>query len=83
MVRGVGGIRKSIQQSWLAEGLGLGLECWGFKGVQEEEIPSVEAKTLQIGSVAFLPGQCSSQQLHPCYRLFDQDVHLDSSLPSL
>ena len=39
MMRGVGGVRKSIDQSWLAKGLGLGLLCWGFKGVQEE-IPS-------------------------------------------
>ena len=31
-------------------GLGLGLLCWGFKGVQEK-IPSKEASTLQIGSV--------------------------------
>ena len=65
MMRGVGGVRKSIHQSWLAKGLGLGLVCWGFKGVQEE-IPSEEASTLQIGSVAFLPGQCTSPQLHPC-----------------
>ena len=36
MIRGVGGVRKSIHQSWLAKGLGLGLLCWGFKGVQEE-----------------------------------------------
>ena len=37
MMRGVQGVRKSIQQSWLAKGLGLGLGllCWGFKGVQE------------------------------------------------
>ena len=35
MMRGVGGVRKSIHQSWLAKGLGLGL-CWGFMGVQEE-----------------------------------------------
>ena len=37
MVRGVGGVRKSEHQSWLAKGLGLwlGLLCWGFKGVQE------------------------------------------------
>ena len=28
--------------------------CWGFKGVQEE-IPSEEARTLQIGSVALPP----------------------------
>ena len=36
MMRGVGGVRKSIHQSWLAKGLGLGLLCRGFKGVQEE-----------------------------------------------
>ena len=35
MMRGVGGVRKSIHESWLAKGLGLGLLCWGFKGVQE------------------------------------------------
>ena len=56
IMRGVGGVRKSIHQSWLAKGLGLGLLCWGFKGVQEE-IPWEEASTLQIGSVAFPPGQ--------------------------
>ena len=59
MMRGVGGVRKSIHQSWLAKGLGLGLLCWAFKGVQEE-IPSEEASTLQIGSVAFPPGQCTN-----------------------
>ena len=63
--RSVGGLRKSIHQSWLAKGLGL--LCWGFKGV-EEEIPWEEASTLQIGSVAFPPGQCTSPQLHPCHR---------------
>ena len=31
MMRGVGGLRKSIDQSWFAKGLGLGLLCWGFK----------------------------------------------------
>ena len=36
-----------------------GIICWGFKGVQEE-IPSEEASTLQIGSVAFPPGQYTS-----------------------
>ena len=71
MMRGVGGVRKSIHQSWLAKGLGLGLLCWGFKGVQEE-ISSEEASTLQIGSVVFPPRQCTSPQLHPCHRLFDQ-----------
>ena len=61
MMRGVGGVSKC----WLAKGLGFGLLC--FKGVQEE-IPWEEASTLQIGSVAFPPGQCTSPQLHPCHR---------------
>ena len=34
-MRGVGGVRKSEHQSWLAKGLGL--LCWGFKGVQERD----------------------------------------------
>ena len=82
MMRGMGGVRKSIHHSWLAKRLGLGLLCWAFKGVQEE-IPSEEASTLQSGSVAFPPGQCTSPQLHPYHRLFDQDGHQDSLSPSL
>ena len=42
-IKGVKGVRKSLHQSWLAKGLGL--LCWGFKGIQEE-IPSLEASTL-------------------------------------
>ena len=30
MMRGVGKVRKSIHQSCLAKGLGLGLLCWGW-----------------------------------------------------
>ena len=45
MMRGVGGVRKSIHQSWLAKGLVLGLLCWGFKGDQKE-ILSEEASKL-------------------------------------
>ena len=82
MMRGVGGVRKSIHSSWLAKGLGLGLLCWCFKGLQEK-IPSKGASTLQIGWVAFPTGQCTNWQLHPCHRLFDQDGHLDSSSHSL
>ena len=78
-MRGVGGVRKSTHLNWLAKGLelGLGLLCWGFKGVLGEIpcVPSEEASTLQIGSVAFSPGQCTSPQLHPCHRLFDQDSY--------
>ena len=36
MMRSVGGVRKSMHQSWLAKRLGLGLLCWCFKGVQQE-----------------------------------------------
>ena len=37
--------------------------------------------TLQIGSVTFPAEQCTSPQLHPSHRLFDQDGHQDSSSP--
>ena len=61
MMSGLGGVMKSIYQSWLAKRLGLGLLCWGFKWVQAE-IPWKKACTLQIRSVAFPPGQCTSPQ---------------------
>ena len=76
---GLEGVRKSIDQIWLAKGLGLGLLCWGFKGVQKE-IPCEEASTLQIGSVAFPAGLCTCPLLHPCHTL---DGHQDSSSPIL
>ena len=82
MMRDVGGVRKSIPQSWLARGLGLRLLCWCLKRVQDE-IPSEEAITLQIGSVVFPLGQCTSPQFHPCHWLFDQVGRQDSSSPSL
>ena len=75
MMGGVGGVKKSEHQSWLAKGLELGLLCWGFKGVQEE-IPREEAGTLQIG---YPPGQYTSLHLHPYHRPFDQDGYQDSS----
>ena len=85
IMKSVAGVKKSMHQSWLDKGLelGSGLLCWGFKGVQEE-IPSEEASTLQIASAAFPPGKCTSPQLHPCHRLFDQDRHQgSSSAPSI
>ena len=47
IMRGVGGVRKSIHQS-----LGLGLLCWGFKGVQEE-IPSETPALFKSGQWHF------------------------------
>ena len=71
VMRDVGGVRKSIHQSWLDKGLGL--LYWGFKGVQEE-IPKEEASALQICSIAFPPvWQCTNPQLHLYHGLFDQD----------
>ena len=82
MMRVCGGVRKSIDQSWLAKGLELGLLCWGFnRGSARDSVE--ETNTLQIGSVVFPPGQCTSPQLHLCHRLFDQDGHQDSSSASL
>ena len=52
---------------WQSTDSQQGILCWGFKGFQEE-IPSEEASTPQIGSVAFPPGQCTSPQLYPCHR---------------
>ena len=66
----------------ISQRLGLGLLCWGFKGVQGE-IPWEEASTFQIGSVAFSPVQCTSPQLHPCHRLFNQNGHQDIPPASL
>ena len=39
LMRGVGRVRKSIHQSWLVKGsgLGLGLFYWGFKRVQRRD----------------------------------------------
>ena len=77
------GMSKEVNTPELiGQRVGLRLLCWGFKGVQEE-IPSEEASTLQIGSVAFPPGQYTSPQLHPCHRLCDQVGHQDSFSPSL
>ena len=50
-----------------------------FQGSSERD----SVGTLQIRSVVFPPGQCASQQLHSCHRLFDQDGHHDSFPPSI
>ena len=58
----------------IQELIGQRIRVRDFKGFRIE-IPSEEASTLQIRSVAFPPGQYTSLQLHPCHRLFDQDGH--------
>ena len=63
------GRNKEVNIPELVKELGLGLLCWGFKGVQEE-IPWEEARTLQIVSVAFPAGQSTNPQLHPCQTIW-------------
>ena len=88
MIRGVEGVRKSIHQSWLAKGLGLGLLCWGFKGVHGE-IPSEEASTLQIRWVVFPPRQSTSpeavimRQLRRWKRLWQRSLTRSHKRPSI
>ena len=57
---------KEVNTTELAKGLGL--LCWGFKGVQDE-IPREEASILLIGPVAFPTGQCTSLQLYPFHKM--------------
>ena len=65
-----------IYMHWVATGQTVNKEYYVeiFKGVQQE-IPSEEASTFQIGPVTFPAGQFTSPQLHPCHRLFEQDGH--------
>ena len=64
MMRGVGGVRKSIHHSWLAKGLGLGLLCWRFKGVQGE-IPWKEASTSnRVGGIYTRTMYQSTNSIH-------------------
>ena len=50
MMRRVGGVRKSIHQSWLAKGLGL--QCCGFKGVQEEIVRRGQHSSNQVSGIS-------------------------------
>ena len=82
MMRGVGRVGTSINQSWLAKGLGLGLLCWGFKEFRKKfrrKIPAL----FKSGLWPFHQRQCTSPQLHRCHRLFDQEGHQDSSSVSV
>ena len=69
-----------IYMHWVTTGQIVNKEY--YVEVLREEIPWEEASTLQIRSVAFPPGQCTSPQLHPSHWLFDQDGHQDSSSSS-
>ena len=63
MMRGVGGVRKSIHQGWLVKGLGLGLICWGFKGVHNSILVTDYLTKMGIKTVSHPP---YSPYLAPC-----------------
>ena len=57
MMRGVGGVRKSIHQNWLAKGLGLGLLCWGVKGegqYSSNQVDGISSRTMHLSTIPFL-----------------------------
>ena len=38
-----------------------------FQGISARDSVGEKVSTLQIGSVAFPPGHCTSPKLHPCH----------------
>ena len=82
MMRGVQGVRKSIDQSWLAKRVRVRVTMLrvlrGFSKRFRRKRPAL----FKLGQWHFQWDQCTSPQLHPCHRLFDQDGHQDSSSAS-
>ena len=80
MMRGVGGVRKSIEL--ICQRVRVRVTMLRFQGSSGRD--SVGRGQLSSNRFRGIPpGQCTSPQLHPCHRLFDQDGHQDSSPPSL
>ena len=52
MMRDVGGVRKSIHQSWLAKGLRLGLLCWGFKEFRRDSIGRGQHSSTRVSGIS-------------------------------
>ena len=80
MMRGMGGVRKSIHHSWLAKGLGLGLLCWGFVKVTYLGIQSAHERVWLVEQEPiWLPRACLTRgdlepvrgNLHVCKFLRD------------
>ena len=83
MMRGVGGVRKSIDQSWLAKGLGLGLLCGGFRKSSgrgsvgrgqhsSNRVSGISSRTMHQSTTSSLsqtiwPRWASTQFLNPPY----------------
>ena len=82
MMRGVGGVWKSIHHSWLATGLGLGLLCWGFKEFRNRDsVGRGQHSSIRVcGISTWTLHQSTSPSLSQTIWLFDG--HQDSSSPS-
>ena len=82
-------LAKNARETYGMLQTAFGASCMNRASVFEwhkrfkEGTESVRNDEKCVRSKAFPPGQCTSLQLHPCHRLFDQDGHHDSSSPSL
>ena len=77
MMKYVGGVRKSIHPELIGQRIRVRVKIEVLR-VFRKRFQREEASTLQIGSVTFPSGQCTSPQLHPYHWPFDQDRHQDS-----
>ena len=81
-MRGVGGVRKSVHQTWLAKELGLGLLCCGFLGSSGRD--SIGRGQHSSNRVSTISSRTMHQSTTPSLsQTIDQDGHQDSSSGSL
>ena len=67
MMRGVGEVSKLEHHSLLAKGLGLGLLCWGFKGVQTGLADNMEQGKIPWYSHRLMHRKRVTCELHDSY----------------
>ena len=76
----ISGSNEQLQQELEYTILKPDFHSWRISKMQSRREDTLEERyAIKFWSVAFPPGQCTSPQLHPCHRLFDQDGHQDSS----
>ena len=74
--------KESIDQSWLAKGLGLGLGYYVevLRESRKRFCRRGQQSSNRVSGIS--TGTMHHPQLHPCHTLFDQDGHQDSSIIS-
>ena len=69
-------------QTIFVQAFKIGVDSWKFS-ISSGRDSVRKGQHSSNRSVAFLPGQYTSPQFHPCHRLFDQDGHQHTSSASL